>query len=76
MPQGTRPPAEVVDGELIVKRSDLTEVFSHHRRSARCRAGGAVRRILALSFSHWANFDFRDLRLKCKVGNDTPNLAF
>ena len=73
MPLGTRPPAEVVDGELIVKRSDLTEVFSHHRRSARCRAGGAVRRILALELQPLGQFD---LRLKCKVGNDTPNLAF
>ena len=39
MSLGTRPPAEVIDGELIVKRIDLTEVFSHVGRSARLSGG-------------------------------------
>ena len=55
MPLGTHPPADIINVELIVKRSDLTEVISHVGRSARCLAVGALRRILALSFSLYAN---------------------
>ena len=43
VPLGGRPPAEIVNGELIVKRSDLTEVISHGGHSTRCRVVGARR---------------------------------
>ena len=35
MPLGTHPPAEIFDGELIVKRSDPAEVILHDGRSQR-----------------------------------------
>ena len=55
VPLGTRPPAEVINGELIVKRNDLMEVISHVGCSERCRAVCAVRPRMAWRFSLSAN---------------------